>query len=309
MNAGSTVGPADDQAQETNRVAALQRGFSGFEIGTVDSDGTKIGYRVSGDGPTVLLIHGFPESGFEWQRVAPILAKRFRVVVPDYRGAAGSDVPDSGYDKATMAADLHAVITELGDPAVHVVGHDIGTTIAHAYTRQYTSEVRSLTLVEGVVPGTNMLDAIVASGTAWHFSFHQQVDLATALIEGREDIYVNHFFDNFLADATIVGTEDRQFYTNALRRPGAVRAAVSTYAAWFGPDAEATRGYLADDGLLNVPTLAVGGELSMGPAMAAIAGDVASLVTPATVSGAHFSMEESPNEVAELIVNHMDSSS
>ena len=288
------------------RITALERGFPGFEVGTVASGDTTIGYRVAGDGPMALLIHGFPESGLEWRHVAPILAQRYRVVVPDYRGAAGSDVPADGYDKTTMAADLHAVITELGDPAVHVVGHDIGTTLAYAYARQYATDVRSLTLIEGIVPGTAMLDAIVASGTAWHFAFHQQVDLATTLISGREDVYTDYFFDTFLTDPAIVDAADRQFYADALRRPGAVRAAVSTYAEWFGPDAADNRTYVEKHGLLSVPTLALGGAKSMGGSMAAIAGDVASNVTPATIEAGHFVADEAPDDVARILLEHLD---
>lgn len=286
------------------RIAVLERGFPGFEVGTVTSGDTTIAYRVAGDGPTVLLIHGFPESGLEWRHVAPILAQCYRVVVPDYRGAAGSDVPADGYDKTTMAADLHAVVTELGDPAAHVVGHDIGTTLAYAYARTY-ADVRSLTLIEGVVPGTAMLDAIVAGGSAWHFAFHQQVDLATTLISGREDVYVDYFFDTFLTDPSIVDAAARQFYADALRRPGAVRAAVSTYAAWFGPDADDNRAHVEQHGLLSIPTLALGGEMSMGGAMAAIARDVASTVTPATIAAGHFLTDEAPDDVARILLTHL----
>ncbi|MGV8871231.1 MAG: alpha/beta fold hydrolase [Rhodococcus sp. (in: high G+C Gram-positive bacteria)] len=288
------------------RIAGLERGFPGFEVGTVASGDTSIGYRVAGDGPTVLLIHGFPESGLEWRTVAPILTQHYRVIVPDYRGAAGSDVPADGYDKTTMAADLHAVVTELGAPAVHVVGHDIGTTLAYAYARQYAADVRSLALIEGVVPGTAMLDAIVAGGAAWHFAFHQQVDLATTLISGREDVYVDYFFDTFLTDPAIVDVADRQFYAEALRRPGAVRAAVSTYAAWFGPDAVDNRAYLEEHGRLSIPTLALGGDKSMGAAMTAIAGDVASTVTPATIEAGHFVTDEAPEDVARILLAHLD---
>lgn len=296
-------------ADETARTAALRRGFDGWQIGTVDHDGTRVGYRVAGDGPTVLLIHGFPESGYEWHRVAPLLTNRYRVVVPDYRGAAGSDIPADGYDKTTMAADLHAVISSLspsGEHAIHVVGHDIGTTIAYAYARRYGTGVRSLALIEGVVPGTAMLQAIVASGSAWHFGFHQQIDLATALISGREDIYVGYFLDAFLIDPTNVGIEDRRFYADALRRPGAVRAAVSTYAAWFGEDADVNRAHLEQHGRLQVPTLALGGDRSMGPAMAPIAADIADNVTPASISAGHFLVEEEPDEVSRQLLDHLD---
>lgn len=298
---------SDATASDDDRRQALRRGFAGFDIRTATSaDGTRIGYRVAGTGEAVLLIHGFPQSGYEFRDLAAALARDHRVIVPDYRGAAGSDVPPDGYDKRTMAADLRAVVLDADAGPAHVIGHDIGTTLAFAYARDHTDAVSTLTLVDGIVPGTATLQGIVASGHAWHFGFHREVALATALIQGRERVYVDWMIDGNTVDPTTMGDEDRGFYARGLARPGATAAAMQTYATWFQQDASDNQDFLARVGKLTLPVLAVGGQHSLGPFMAAVAEDVATDVTSAVVADAgHFVPEEQPEAFEQLVRKHL----
>ena len=106
--------------------------FEGFETRTVSGEGAEIFCRIAGDGPPLLLLHGYPQTGAMWAGIAPRLAERFRVVVPDLRGYGQSSAPESkggeGYAKRIMAADM-----------VRVIGKDIGFTVT-GRTQVYTTE-------------------------------------------------------------------------------------------------------------------------------------------------------------------------
>src|SRR5688500_1221253 len=83
-------------------------------------------YVTAGEGPPLVLIHGWPQSWFEWRRQIPRLAERFTVIAPDLRGLGDSDKPDTGYDKRTLASDVHALVASLGHEKIGLVGHDWG---------------------------------------------------------------------------------------------------------------------------------------------------------------------------------------
>jgi pimeloyl-ACP methyl ester carboxylesterase len=120
---------------------------------------------------TVLLIHGAPQTGYAWRNVVPTLvAAGYQVVVPDYRGAGASTKPRDGYDKWTMAGDLHHLVrNELGiDGLLSVVGHDLGSMIAFAYTLRYRDDVVSLTTMEAPLPGTDYYEQRKVAKSAWH---------------------------------------------------------------------------------------------------------------------------------------------
>ena len=189
--------PSAADELDAEREALLRSGFEavpGLAVGAFDADGTSIGYRTMGSGPPMLLIHGFPETGRAWAHVAERLAAEHALIVPDYRGACASDVPAGGYDKATMAEDLHALVASLGHESVHVVGHDIGMMVAFAYAANRPEAVRTLAPVEGILPGTRAFDDVVASGAVWHFGLHENVDFAVELISGRPRVYFDHFW-------------------------------------------------------------------------------------------------------------------
>lgn len=285
-----------------DRTAVLARGFDGFAIRVATHDGVRIGYRVAGSGPAVLLVHGWPQSGHTWHSIAADLARDHRVVVPDYRGAAGSDKPASGYDKATMAADLRAVLTDAGVDEAHIVGHDIGMMVAYAFARRYPAATRTLTLIDGLVPGTPMFTRMMSSLGPWHFGFHSQVPLATALVTGRERAYFDHFFDGAMVDATAMTDTDRDFYAAAFRTPEALAAGFRTYAAATTVDAEDNARTLATDGKLTVPVLGIGGAASTGPWLDAILTEVADDVRTTSVEGAgHFLPEENPRAIIDAL--------
>ena len=129
-------------------------------------------YVEAGTGPrTVVLIHGYPQTWWEWRHVMPLFAAAgFRVVAVDYRGAGNSSKPDGGYDKRTMARDIHALLTgHLGvEGQIVLVGHDIGLTVAFAFAASYPEAVERLVLVDAILPGTSTWQALLTTGKLRH---------------------------------------------------------------------------------------------------------------------------------------------
>src|ERR1700734_933447 len=107
---------------------------AGFQETTQEVNGVTINYAIGGAGPALGLLHGYPQTWYMWRKVMPALAEQYTVIVPDLRGAGGSDAPAKGYDKATLAEDIHQLLLAIGHAdQVNVVGHDVGTMVSYAY--------------------------------------------------------------------------------------------------------------------------------------------------------------------------------
>jgi pimeloyl-ACP methyl ester carboxylesterase len=260
--------------------------------------GLRLHTAVAGTGPVVLLVHGFPQTWWCWRDVIDLLATDHLVIAPDYRGAGLSDRPMSGYDKRTMADDLHALVGCLTDaPVEHVIGHDLGAMVAVAYAIAHPG-LGSLTLVDAPIPGTATWAPITANPRIWHFGFHSNVDLAARLVTGNERLYIEEFVRVRIGNTAAIGDAELDEYAAAYRRPGALRAAFSAYAT-FETDAAHNAEHLREP--LDVPTLTVGGTLSTsGPLMAATGAEVSRRHTNVSVAGAgHWIPEEAPDALVD----------
>jgi pimeloyl-ACP methyl ester carboxylesterase len=138
---------------------------------TLPVNGIGLHVRTGGAGPAVLLLHGFAETGEMWNPVLPQLMRAHTVIVPDLRGAGASDKPDGGYDKATMAQDMHALVRSFGIERATVVGHDIGLMVAYAYAAQFPHETARLVLMDAFLPGIGNWTAMWLLRDLWHFHF------------------------------------------------------------------------------------------------------------------------------------------
>lgn len=284
----------------TTTTDLLARGFDGFEVRTADSGGVRTGYRVAGQGPPLVLLHGFPQTGLAWSAVARDLVADHRVVVVDLRGTGGSDAPATGYDKHAMAADVRAVLDDADVERAHVVGHDLGAMVAYAFARRYGDAALTLTMMESGAAGTPTFDSF--TGQVWHMGFHRQVELATTVVSGDERAYFDHFFDTFTLDPGAVPDADRDLYAEAARRPGALAAVFRMYAAIPEQDAPRNAAELAAHGRLALPVLGLGGAASVGggmePLLAELADDRTAVVVP---DCGHYLLEEQPTAVAAAV--------
>ncbi|MEZ5866069.1 MAG: alpha/beta fold hydrolase [Geminicoccaceae bacterium] len=162
-----------------------------IESGFVEADGIRLHYLSAGEGEPVLLLHGYAQTSHMWRPLIAELARTHRVIAPDLRGFGKSAKPAGGYDKKTMARDVHALAASLGLGRVRIVGHDIGLMVAYAYAAQYAAEVDRIALMDAFLPGIGEWTTVWLLRDLWHFHFYGTTPLA--LVQGRERIYLEHF--------------------------------------------------------------------------------------------------------------------
>lgn len=201
--------------------------------------GVRIHYLRMGQGPGMVLLHGFPQTGHMWRKVFPALAERFTVVAPDSRGYGGSDRPTAGYDKRTMAADIAEVIQALGIGPVVLVGHDRGARVAHRFALDHPSLLTHLILLD-IAPTYDIFEQMDqrSARTRWHWLFHLVPDLPEALVAGREEIYLRYCYTAWALNPAAIEEEAIQEYVRCFRQPGAMRAAFEDYRAGATVDLE-----------------------------------------------------------------------
>lgn len=272
--------------------------------------GVRLHYVIAGDGPgTAVLLHGFPQTWWEWRKLMPTLVDAgYRVIAPDYRGAGQSSRPADGYDKRTMAGDIHRLLRQhLQAPGRFVlIGHDIGLMVAYAYAQAYRDEVSHLVVVDAPLPGTVVFARLRTDSRVWHFAFHAARDIAEMLVAGRERPYLQAFFSARIFDPAAIGKDDFEVYVTAYSAPGAMRAGFELYRA-FEQDAEDNRASLQRNGKLTIPVLAVGGAISTsGSLVAEMMREVASNVTECRVPRtAHWVPEENAGAFSSALLEFL----
>jgi pimeloyl-ACP methyl ester carboxylesterase len=268
-------------------------------------NGVRIHYAIAGAGDPVLLIHGFPQTWYEWKNIIPALAQRYTVIAPDYRGAGESERTQGGYDKHTVMSDLRGLVHQLGFSDVRVVGHDLGAMVAYRYAAIHADEVQQLVLMDAPVPGTSAAAQVRSAPRAWHVNFHSVRDLPEALVAGREREYLTTFFQSRFTHPDAVPQEDIEVYVEAYSSPGGMRAGFEMYRAW-DRDAEDNKPYLANK--LHMPVLVLGGEMSVsGPLLEGMMNDIASHGEFKLIRGSgHWLCEQNPAQVAEVLLEFFD---
>jgi len=214
----------------------------------------------------ILLIHGYPNTSYQWRHViTPFSKAGYRVIASDYRGAGDSSHPKGGYDKVTVADDLYKVVHDhLGITApIHVVGQDIGGMVAHAYAASHASHTKTVMFGECPLPGGDPYEnGFKNSDGMWHFKFQQQLDLPELLTQDREAIYIKHFYDRLCFNPVGITPRDVEHYAASFRQPGGMRAGFELYRA-FPQDAIDNVKMLKADGQLKMPAAALCGEMSL----------------------------------------------
>jgi pimeloyl-ACP methyl ester carboxylesterase len=279
----------------------------GFTSQFATVGGLRLHYVRGGSGPVVVLLHGYPQHWYEWREIAPRLAERFTVVAVDLRGAGESQAPAEGYDKATLAADVHGLLDQLGlADDVRVVGHDIGTMVAYAYAAQHRQTVSRLVLTEAPIPMAEFIysaPALTAHGPAfWNWGFFSMTNgLPESVISGRESIWVRDFTASISATAGVISPQDVEVYAQALRDPARLRASFEYFRAF--PTDIADVQHCLEEGPLPMPVLALGAEHSMGETVADLARTVATDVTGDVIADSgHWIPEEKPRELLDRLI-------
>jgi pimeloyl-ACP methyl ester carboxylesterase len=298
QSSNQTISPAKQQPFETKDISFdIDNVTFSHHMATVNS-GVQIHYVIGGGhrGDPVVLLHGWPQTWYEWRHVMPALAKNYTVIVPDLRGLGDSSKPVTGYDGKTTAEDIHQLVAQLGFKDSFLVGHDLGALVAFSYAAAHPSEVRRLVILD--VPITGMGQPL-NSTRLWHIPFHMVRDIPETLVEGKEREYLTWFYSNYSYNPAAITKEDIDEYVSHYSAPGGMRAGFEYYRA-FPIDAEQIKEYSKVK--LPMPVLALGGENSFGTAplvsMQSISTNVRGGIVP--FSG-HWIPEEQPDFVVDQL--------
>ena len=274
---------------------------------TAAVNGVSLHYLQAGQGDAlpVVLLHGYAETSHMWRPLMPKLAGTHVVIAPDLRGAGQSSKPERGYDKKTLAQDIHALVRSLGYPKVRIVGHDIGLMVAYAYAAQYPDEVDRIVLMDAFLPGVGDWTHVWLLRDLWHFHFYGETPLK--LVDGRERIYFEHFWNDFAADRThSIPEADRQFYAKEYARPGGMRAGFEYFKA-FEQDAKDFAGFAKTP--LHMPMLVLSGEKAGGQFLIDQAKMVDTDVEGVIIKNSgHWLMEEQPEQTIGALVTFLTAS-
>lgn len=277
---------------------------SPFKTQEIATNGATIHVRVGGQGPAVVLLHGYGETGDMWAPMAADLARDHTVVVPDLRGLGLSSKPASGFDKKTQAGDVAGVLDALKVERADLVTHDIGNMVGFAFAAQHPQRVGRFVLIDAPVPGIGPWEEILKNPLLWHFRFGGP-DMER-LVAGRERIYLDRFWNEFSATPARFSEASREHYAKLYALPGAMHSGFAQFAA-FDQDAIDNRAYLAAGGKLAMPILALGGEKSFGTTMAAVMRAAATDVTEGVVpDSGHWIMEENPTATVAMVRAFLD---
>jgi len=301
--AGCQTSPAKPAApivnDSTAAVPAPASPSSAFKHAYAKVNGIDVHYVIGGSGEPLVLLHGFGQNWYMWNRLLPEFAKHFTVIAPDLPGLGESGKPDSGYDKKTLAAYIHGLVKQLGYNNINLAGHDIGLMVAYAYAAQFSAEVKKLALMDALLPGVEPVWSQV-KGSAWWFGFFS-FPASGELVAGRERLFLTSFWP-------LVGHVKDAFTpeeTNEFVRAYAVKGATTGAFHWFGAfeqDAKDNKEFMKTK--LKMPVLAMGGEYFGAGFLEAHCKLVADNVKGSNIKGSgHWIVQENTTQVQKDLLD------
>jgi pimeloyl-ACP methyl ester carboxylesterase len=300
MSAASTGLPTPEGPGSVSGAPQLPAGFTDtFSSRYVDTGELRMHAVTGGEGPPLLLVHGWPQSWYQWRMLMPALARDFQVVAVDQRGIGLSDKPPGGYDTATLASDLVALMEVLGHQRFALVGFDTGMVISYALAADHPDRLERLVVGEAPLPGVSPPVPLILppqlNDRLWHIAFNQLEQVNEQLVTGREAIFFGAEYaasagTNKLPDETV------SYYVDRLAAdPEALHGSFQLYRAFPTTIAQNQQ---RKTRRLTLPVLAVGGAESSGAMVAdtmqLVADDVQTLVVPGC---GHWVAEQAPEEL------------
>jgi pimeloyl-ACP methyl ester carboxylesterase len=286
----------------------LPAGFTDtFTSRYVDTGQLRLHAVIGGDGPPLLLVHGWPQTWYAWRMLMPTLAEDFQVIAVDQRGIGLSDKPQDGYDTGTLAGDMVALMDALGHPRFAMYGTDTGMPIAYAVAADHRDRLDRLVVSEaplpGITPSPPLLLPPQLNARLWHLAFNQLEQVNEQLVRGRENIF---FGAEFAASAGTNKLPDDavRYYLDLLAAdPEALRGSFELYRAFPAIIAQnqqrATR-------RLSLPVLAIGGAESSGEGVAGTMKLVADDVLGVVLAGSgHWVAEQAPEELLAALTEFL----
>jgi pimeloyl-ACP methyl ester carboxylesterase len=307
MSSSPSDPPAPEGPGSVSGTPNLPDGFTGtFTSRYIDTGDLRQHVVTGGDGPPLLLVHGWPQTWYAWRLIMPALARDFSVVAPDQRGTGLSGKPEDGYDTGTLAADLAALMDALGHQRFAVAGHDTGMWIGYALAADHPGRVDRLAVAETPLPGVSPSPPLFANAhlndALWHFAFNRLAAVNDQLVTGREEIYFGWQFATKAAKK-LPDHAVRHYVGTLAAGPEALHASFAIYRAL---DATITQNQQRKARRLTLPVLAIGGQHSLGEQVAdtmkLAADDVQTLVIPGC---AHWVAEETPEETLAALTGFL----
>jgi pimeloyl-ACP methyl ester carboxylesterase len=301
MSSSSTHLPTPVGRGSVSGAPNLPAGFTDtFHSRYVQTPGLRQHVVIGGDGPPLLLAHGWPQNWYAWRKVMPALAEEFTVIAPDQRGIGLTDKPADGYDSATTANDLIALMDALGYDRFAIYGTDMGLPTAYAVAADHPDRVDRLIVSEAPLPGVSPSPPLFVgpqlNAKFWHLMFNQlPAQVNEALVSGREDVFFGAEFDAS-AGSNKLPADVVEYYVDILRSdPHALRGSFGAYRTLVESSAQNEQRKARR---LTVPVLAIGGAESAGAGtgntMKLVADDVQTVVLP---GAGHWVAEQAPKEL------------
>ena len=287
----------------------LPDGFADtFTSRYVDTGALRLHAVIGGDGPPLLLVHGWPQTWYAWRMLMPTLARDFQVIAVDQRGIGLSDKPQHGYDTGTLAGDLVALMEALGHQRFALYGTDTGMPIAYALAADHPERLERLVVSEAPLPGISPSPPLLLppplNARLWHLAFNQlPAEVNEALVRGREAVFFGAEFDAS-AGTNKLPTDAVSYYIDRLAAdPDALRGSFEIYRAFPTITAQNEQ---RKTRRLPMPVLAIGGEQSsgamVGELMQLVADDVQTLVIPGC---GHWVAEQAPEELLAALTEFL----
>ncbi|MFI0470343.1 alpha/beta fold hydrolase [Saccharopolyspora sp. 5N102] len=279
----------------------------GFTSEHADVNGTRLHHVTGGRGEPLVLLGGWPQTWWQFRKVLPELARRYRVTAVDLRGMGSSAKPESGYDKPTMARDIRELIRHLGHESAFVAGHDIGASVGYHLAAGHPETVRRLVTVDMGVPDASWLDITMLPGSddqaaalevgrggyPWWFAFNQLRGLPEQLLAGRFRHLIDWLYGHMLLDQASVDEDARRVYAHAYDDPDAIRAGNGWYQT-MRQDVAALATYAP----VELPILTLAGESSYPALRAQMGPDKGTDIRVVEVRcSGHYVPEEQPDAV------------
>jgi pimeloyl-ACP methyl ester carboxylesterase len=306
MSSSSTPLSTPEGLGSVSGAPNLPAGFTDtFTSQYIDIHELRLHVVIGGEGPPLLLVHGWPETWYAWRLLMPRLAQDFEVIAVDQRGMGLSDKPQSGYDTGALANDLVALMDALDHQRFAVVGHDTGFAISYALAADHPDRIDRVALLElpgspGTAPSPPLFLPGPLNDRLWHLGFNRIDKLNEQLVTGREDLFFGWEFD---AAAKKLPDDVIDYYVGLLSNPDSLRGSFGWYRALETTIAQNEQ---RKNSPLAMPVLAIGGAASFGEnagnATKLVADDVQSLVIPDT---GHFLAEESPDELLAALAEFL----
>jgi pimeloyl-ACP methyl ester carboxylesterase len=293
--AAADGGPSDD---------ALARSLTGdFRSGFARVNGVRLHYVAGGRGEPLVLLPGWPQTWWEYRKVLPALAARYRVIAVDLRGMGGSDKPAGGFDKKTMARDVVELVGRLGYQSVNIAGHDIGSMVAYSFAVNHPGATRRVALMDVPHPNESLftqLPLLPRPGefSPWWFSFNQVRELPERVLAGRFRFLADWMFDHLAAHPEAIAGRDRAIFARAYDTPDAIRAGNGWYQAFF-QDAEDQKGY----GLVTAPMLGLSTEPTDGLLRSVWPAQGTDVRVVKVADSGHFIVDEQPATAVSLLTS------